>query len=217
MPVASVTEQDFEQQVLRSQLPVLVDLYADWCQPCKQLEPILNQLADELNGQLKIVRVDVERSPMLARAFRVQSIPMLVLIHGGRPVDQVVGLVDKKTLLAMLQPVLPQAPTAPDEVPPPDLALLLQQKRALPVDVREASQFKRYRIPGAINIPAAELPTRAQELRPSDGRVRVLYGRGGEEGKELAAKLRESGVVVAYLAGGFLHWEAAGLEVERGG
>jgi thioredoxin 1 len=119
MPLASVNEQEFEQQVLRSELPVLVDLYADWCQPCKQLEPILEQIASELGGKLKVLRVDVERSPMIARAFRVQSIPMLVLIHGGRPVDQIVGLVDKKAILNMVQPVLP---ASAEEVPPPDLA-----------------------------------------------------------------------------------------------
>jgi thioredoxin 1 len=220
MPVTPVTEQDFEQQVLRSQLPVLVDLYADWCQPCKQLEPILEQIASELSGQLKIVRVDVEHSPMLARAFRVQSIPMLVLIHGGRPVDQVVGLVDKQTIRSRVQSVLPAGTGAGGgedvEVAPQDLAALLQGKRAVPIDVREPAQFARYRIPGAVNVPASELLARASELRPSDGRVRVLYGRGGDEGKELAGKLREAGVHVGYLAGGFLHWEAANLDVERG-
>jgi thioredoxin 1 len=214
MPLASVNEQEFEQQVLRSELPVLVDLYADWCQPCKQLEPILDQIAGELSGKLKIVRVDVDRSPMLARAFRVQSIPMLVLIHGGRPVDQLVGLVDKKTILNMVQPVLP---ASAQEVPPPELAALLQAGRAQAVDVRDAGAYARYRVPGAINIPADQLLERAAELRPSDGKVSVIYGRGGDEGKDLAEKLRGSGVQVGYLAGGFLHWEAAGLGVERGG
>ena len=214
MAIVSVSEQDFEAQVMRSELPVLVDLYADWCQPCKQLEPILQQVSNELQGKLKIVRVDVDKSPMLARAFRVQSIPMMVLIHEGRPVDQIVGLADKKTILALVQPVLPKEA---QEVSPQDLSLLLQQKRALPVDVREAAVFARYHIPGAVHVPAADLVTRAAELRPSDGRVRVVYGRGGDEGKELAAKLREAGVQVGFLAGGFLHWEAAGLEVERGG
>lgn len=213
MPLAAVNEQEFEQQVLRSELPVLVDLYADWCQPCKQLEPILEQISTELSGKLKVVRVDVERSPMLARAFRVQSIPMLVLIAGGRPVDQVVGLVDKKTILSMVQPVLP---ASAQEVAPPDLAMLLQSGQAVAVDVRDAAAYARYRIPGALHIPAAEIATRAAELRPTDGKVRVLYGRGGDEGKELATKLREAGVPVGYLAGGFLHWEAAGLGVERG-
>jgi thioredoxin len=214
MPLVQVSDQDFEAQVMRSELPVLVDLYADWCQPCKQIEPILHQLAEELAGKVKFVRVDVDKSPMLARAFRVQSIPMLVLIHEGRPVDQVMGAVDKKALLALLEPVIPKAA---DEVAPPDLAVLLQSGRAVAVDVREAAAFARYRIPGALNVPAPEVVSRAAELAPRDGRVRVLYGRGGDEGKELAAQLRAAGVHAAFLAGGFLHWEAARLPVERGG
>lgn len=214
MAIVSVSEQDFEAQVMRSELPVLVDLYADWCQPCKQLEPILQQVSNELQGKLKIVRVDVDKNQRLAQAFRVQSIPMMVLIHEGRPVDQIVGLADKKTILALVQPVLPKEA---QEVSPQDLAALLQQRRALAVDVRDAAVFARYHIPGAVHVPAAEIVTRAAELRPGDGRVRVVYGRGGDEGKELAAKLREAGVQVGFLAGGFLHWEAAGLDVERGG
>jgi thioredoxin len=213
MPVAQVSEQDFEQQVLRAELPVLLDLYADWCQPCKQLEPILQQLSDELAGKLKILRIDVERSPNVARAFRVQSIPMLVLIANGRPVDQIVGLTDKKAILAMVKPVLP---AAADEVAPQDLFALLQAGRAVPVDVRDPSAFARYRIPGAISIPAADVLTRIAELRPTDGRVRVLYGRSADESKDLAAQARKAGVQVGFLAGGFLHWEAEGLGVERG-
>jgi thioredoxin 1/putative thioredoxin len=74
MTLPLVSEHDFEREVLRSELPVLVDLYADWCQPCKQLTPILEALQKELEGKLRIVRVDVEKSPQLAQAFRVQSI-----------------------------------------------------------------------------------------------------------------------------------------------
>lgn len=213
MPIPLVSEAAFERDVLASELPVLVDLYADWCQPCKQLTPILEQLAIELSGKLRIVRVDVEKSPRIAAAFRVQSIPMLVLIAGGRPVDQIVGLVDKPTLLQMVTPVLP---AAADEVAPKELAQLLQLRRAVAVDIRDAAVFARYHIPGAIHVAAAEAMGRLAELHPSDGRVRVLYGRGGDEAKELAGKLREKGVEVAFLAGGFLHWEAEGLEVERG-
>jgi thioredoxin len=213
MPIPLVAEQDFEREVLRAGLPVLVDLYADWCQPCKQLTPILEQVAQELSGKLKIVRVDVEKSPMLARSFRVQSIPMLVLIAQGRPVDQVVGLVDKKTLLEMVQPHLP---AAADEVTPKDLQQLLKLGRVVPVDVRDASVFGRYRIPGAINIPKEDVLTRVDEFEPRDGRLRVLYGRSTDDAKELAEKLRESGLDVAFLVGGFLHWEADGGEVERG-
>ena len=207
-----VSDQDFEAQVMRSEQPVLIDLYADWCQPCKQLEPILRELETEFSG-IKFVRIDVDRSPAVSRAFRVQSIPMLVLLKDGRPVDQLMGLNDKKTIAAMLQPWVPKAA---DELQAPDLAALLQAGRAVAVDVREPGAFARYRIPGAINVPADQLATRAAELRPSDGRVRVLYGRSGDEGRDLAAKVRESGVQVAFLSGGFLHWEAARLPVERG-
>jgi thioredoxin 1/putative thioredoxin len=191
-----------------------VDLYADWCQPCKQLEPILDQISTELSGKLKIVRVDVEKSPLLARSFRVQSIPMLVLIAQGRPVDQVVGLVDKKTLLEMVQPYLP---ASTDEITPKELQELLKRKQVVPVDVREASAFGRYRIPGAQNIPKEDILTRVAELAPRDGRLRVLYGRTSDDAKDLAEKVRQAGVDVAFLAGGFLHWEADGGEVERGG
>lgn len=199
---------------MRAELPVLVDLYADWCQPCKQLEPILVQLSNELSGKLKIVRVDVEKSPLLARSFRVQSIPMLVLIAQGRPVDQVVGLVDKKTLLEMVQPFLP---ASTDEVAPKELQQLLKLGQVVPVDVRDASSYGRYRIPGAVHIPKDTVLTRLADLAPRDGRLRVLYGRTTDDAKELAEKVRQAGGEVAFLAGGFLHWEADGGEVERGG
>lgn len=214
MPIPLVAERDFEREVLRAELPVLVDLYADWCQPCKQLEPILQQISTELSGKLKIVRVDVEKSPLLARSFRVQSIPMLVLIAQGRPVDQVVGLVDKKTLLEMVAPYLP---ASSDEVAPKELQQLLKLGQVVPVDVRDASAFGRYRIPGAQNIPKDTIMTRLADLAPRDGRLRVLYGRTTDDAKELAEKIRQAGVDVAFLAGGFLHWEADGGEVERGG
>jgi thioredoxin 1 len=214
MPIPLVSEQDFEREVLRAEVPVLVDLFADWCQPCKQLTPILEQIGNELSGKLKIIRVDVERSPLLARSFRVQSIPMLVLIAQGRPVDQVVGLVDKKTILEMVQPFLP---AAADEVTPKDLQQLIALKRVVAVDVREAAAYARYRIPGAIHLPKEDLLARAGELAPTDGRLRVLYGRTSDEAKSLAEAVRNAGIEVAYLVGGFLHWEADGGEVERGG
>jgi thioredoxin 1/putative thioredoxin len=214
MPIPLVSEQDFEREVLRAEVPVLVDLFADWCQPCKQLTPILEQVGSELSGKLKIVRVDVEKSPLLARSFRVQSIPMLVLISQGRPVDQVVGLVDKKTLLEMIQPHLP---AAADEVTPKDLQQLLSLRRVLAVDVRDAAAYARYRIPGAVHIAKEDLLAKARELAPTDGRLRVLYGRTSDEAKGLAEAVRNSGIEVAYLVGGFLHWEADGGEVERGG
>jgi thioredoxin len=214
MKLLAVTEATFEKEVLQSELPVLIDFWAEWCQPCKQQTPVVEALADELAGKVKFVGVDVDRSPRIAAAFRVQAIPQLFVIVEGQVAAQWdKGLADKKTILALLKPFLP---AAANEVAPKDLAQLIAQKRALPVDIREASSFARYHIPGAINIPASEIDARLGELVPRDGRVRVLYGRAGDEAKDLAERLLKQGQGVGFLAGGFLHWEADGLEVERG-
>lgn len=212
MPVQQVTDATFEAEVIRSELPVLVDLYADWCQPCKQLSPIVAQVAEELAGKIKVVKVDVDHNPMVAQTFRAQSIPMLLVIARGRLVQHHVGVLDKRSLLRWLEPALPRSAA---EVRPEELAAWLKQGKALPVDIRDAASYARYRIPSAIHIPANELANRAQELQPFDGRIRVLYGRSAEA-KEWGEKLQADGVQVGFLAGGFLHWEAAGFEVERG-
>lgn len=214
MTVLNVTEATFEKEVLRSEIPVLVDFYADWCQPCKVQSPIVEQVARELEGKVKVVKIDSDKNRRLAQAFQVQSIPMLFVVQNGEVAgvwDQ--GVADKKTILKLLQPVLPRSA---NELKPNELAALLKERRVLPVDVRDAAAFQRYRIPGAINIPASELETRAAELVPRDGRVRVLYARANDEAKDLAEKLMKQGHQVGFLAGGFLHWEADGLEVERG-
>ena len=212
MTVHAVTDATFEAEVLRSELPVLVDLYADWCQPCKQLSPIVAQVAEELAGRLKVVKVDVDRSPMVAQTFRATSIPMLLVIAQGRVVQHHVGVLDKPGLMRLLEAVLPR-PAA--EVSTQELAAWVAQGKALPVDIRDAASYGRYRIPTAIHIPADELASRTKELQPFDGRIRVLYGRSGEA-KDWSEKLQGDGIQVGYLAGGFLHWEADGLEVERG-
>jgi thioredoxin 1 len=213
MAIDFITERDFESKVLRSEIPVLIDLYADWCEPCKRLEPILKELSVELEGKLKVARVDIERSPLLARGFQVRSIPMLLLLSGGRLVNQIVGLADKQAILKMVQPVLP---TAADEIEPKQLAELLVSRRVLPVDIRDATAYARYRIPGAINLPAADIMNQIKKLKSTNGRLPVLYARSTDEAKDWVAKLRESGIHAAFLKGGFLHWEADGLEVERG-
>jgi len=213
MTLTPVTEREFEKEVLREELPVLVDLYADWCSPCKQLEPILQRLSTELEGKLKIVRIDVEKSPNLARALQVRSIPMMVLFSGGRPVDQRVGLLDESALMEFVRPLLP---TPSNEIEPKQLAALVAQNRVLPVDIRESTAFGRYRIPGAINLPASQIMEHLEDVRPTDGRLRVLYSRSTDDAKETADKISEQGIQVAYLKGGFLHWEADGLAVERG-
>ena len=211
--VLAVNEATFEQEVLSAELPVLVDLHADWCAPCKQLAPIVAAVAAELAGKLKVCKIDVDQNPRIAQMFKAQSIPMLVLVHEGRIANQHVGLLDKKGLLEFVKPFLP---AAANEVDPKTLAQLLLARRAIPVDIRDGHAFRRFRIPGALHIEIADLATRAAELAPTDGRFRVLYSRTTDEARDEAEKLRQVGVDVGFLTGGFLHWEADGLEVERG-
>lgn len=214
MKPLAVTEASFEREVIASELPVLIDFHADWCQPCKQQSPIVEEVAKELEGKLKVVTIDVDKNPRVAAAFRIQAIPQLfVMMEGQVAAHWDKGLASKQQVLALVKPFLP---ASANELQPKDLALLLKDKKVLPVDVREPAVFARYHIPGAINIPASEVEARVADLVPRDGRIRVLYGRTTDDGKDLAEKLMKAGQSVGFLSGGFLHWEADGLEVERG-
>ena len=106
MSALHLSEQDFSQEVEKSALPVLVDFWAEWCGPCKAIAPILDQLAVELQGKMKIVKVNVDESPDLAGKFNIMSIPSLLIFKNGAPVDQIVGAMPKDRLLAKLNPHL---------------------------------------------------------------------------------------------------------------
>lgn len=219
MPVREISDSTFEAAVMGSTLPVLVDLYADWCQPCKQMAPILEQLSEELSGQLEVFKVNVETSPMLAQALRVQSVPTLVLFSGGRPVGQHMGALDKKGLLELVAPVVGASDatgTERQELTPVDLDRLLKAGQALPVDIRDEASFSRCHIPSAIHIDGASLLKHIEQLTPTDGRVRVLYARSTPAAQSAAEELASQGTPVSFLAGGLLHWQADGFEVSRG-
>jgi putative thioredoxin len=98
--VIDVTEATFQTEVLERSLstPVVIDFWAEWCQPCKQLSPVLEKLAVEGGGSWVLARVDVDANPRLAQAFRVQSIPMVYAIVGGQPVDAFTGVVPEAQL-----------------------------------------------------------------------------------------------------------------------
>ncbi|HEY2516140.1 MAG TPA: thioredoxin domain-containing protein [Polyangiaceae bacterium] len=206
-----VGEREFEGEVLRSELPVMVQFTADWCQPCKQIAPEVEAFSREMEGKVKVVRVDIDKSPMLARELRVQSVPMFVLFAEQRIVDGVVGAVGKKKLREMVEPFLPRAAGA---LKAPELVQLLKEGAVVPVDTREESAFGRAHIPGAVNMPMDAIQGRLAELHMLAGQP-VVYCRSGDKTKDLAAQLAEQGVPVAFLEGGFLAWEAEGLPVER--
>ena len=211
MPLPTVTEKNFEQEVLLSEEPVLVEFGAEWCGPCKTMLPELMSLANELKGKAKVVTIDIDRSPMIARQMGVQSVPTFVVFHQGRPVGGKVGAVQRRELRDMLDPFLPRAEGA---IKPEELALLLKEGRVCTVDTREAPVFARAHLPGAVNMPAAEIETRLAELHMLPA-TPVVYCRSGDQTKDLAAKLAEQGVPVAFLEGGVLAWEAAGFRLER--
>ena len=102
----AVTDQEFEEQVLKADTPVLVDFWADWCAPCKMIAPIVEELATEYDGQVRFAKVDVDANPEAATKYGVRSIPTLLLFKNGQAVEQVVGAVPKAVLKQRLDKVL---------------------------------------------------------------------------------------------------------------
>lgn len=104
-PVA-VDDAQFQESVVESDVPVLVDFWAEWCGPCKMIAPVVDELSDQFDGQIKFAKVDVDQNPQTSAKFGIRSIPTLLIFKGGAPVDQVVGAVPKAVLEQRLQAAL---------------------------------------------------------------------------------------------------------------
>lgn len=104
-----VKDGTFKTEVLQSPLPTLVDFYADWCGPCQAIAPVVEGLAAELAGELKVAKVNVDENEALSQQYGVQGIPTLILFQGGQEVERIMGYQSKAQLLAALKAHLPAA------------------------------------------------------------------------------------------------------------
>ncbi len=103
MAELKITRENFENEVMKSNIPVLIDFWAPWCRPCRMMGPIIEQLADEYEGKAKVGKVNVDEESELSQAFGVMSIPTIVLVKDGKVVKQDVGARPKADVEAMLQ------------------------------------------------------------------------------------------------------------------
>lgn len=104
--IVHVTDQTFDQEVLGADTPVLVDFWAEWCGPCKMIAPVLDELADEYQGKLKVCKVDVDANPDIPPKFGIRGIPTLIVFKGGNAEATKVGALSKSQLTEFVQEVI---------------------------------------------------------------------------------------------------------------
>ena len=101
-----ITDDNFQEEVLNSEIPVLVDFWADWCQPCKMIAPSVAQVADEYEGKIKVGKLDVDSNPRTSTALNIRGIPALLIFNEGKPIDQIIGAVPKSIIQKKLDEAL---------------------------------------------------------------------------------------------------------------
>lgn len=106
MAASQVTDSTFKQEVLESESPVLVDFWAPWCGPCRMVAPVVEEISEQYDGQVKVVKVNTDENPSVASQYGIRSIPTLMIFKGGQRVDMVVGAVPKTTLANTLEKYL---------------------------------------------------------------------------------------------------------------
>ena len=102
----AINDKNFEDEVINSDIPVLVDFWAEWCMPCRMIAPIVDELAKEYTNKMKFVSVDVDANPDTAMKYNIRSIPALIVFKNGVPIDQIVGAVPKSALQEKVDSVL---------------------------------------------------------------------------------------------------------------
>lgn len=103
---ASVTDASFKEDVLESDVPVLVDFWAPWCGPCRMVAPVVDEISEQYEGKIKVVKLNTDENPNIASQYGIRSIPTLMIFKGGQRVDMVVGAVPKTTLANTLEKYL---------------------------------------------------------------------------------------------------------------
>jgi thioredoxin-like negative regulator of GroEL len=206
-----VNERDFEAEVVQSELPVLMMFTSPRDPICRQAMPEAEAFAREAKGKVKVIKIDVEKSPNIVRELRIQQVPTFILFADRRIADAQTGVLSKKQLNAICEPFMPRSEGA---IKPRELAQAIKEGAVVAVDTRDAAAFKRAHLPGATHLPIEEIESRLAELHMLAGPP-VLYCRAGDKTKELAARLADQGMPVAFLEGGLLGWEAEGLPIER--
>ncbi|MBI2996784.1 MAG: thioredoxin [Candidatus Melainabacteria bacterium] len=101
--LGEVTDATFEAEVLKSPIPVLVDFWAPWCGPCKAVAPVVEEIAKDYSGKLKVLKLNTDENPKTAQSYRISGIPSLMVFKNGQPVEQVVGAVPKTTLSSAVE------------------------------------------------------------------------------------------------------------------
>jgi thioredoxin 1 len=104
MKPVEITDANFQKEVLNSDKPVLVDFWAVWCAPCKMVAPVVEELAKEYDGKLKVGKLDVDSNPEVSMKYGIRSIPTLMVFKGGKVVEQIIGAVPKRNLLEKVIP-----------------------------------------------------------------------------------------------------------------